>query len=78
MVIYVLKNIKTGQFVKEVRFYQGADNCGHIGIDFTDNMAKALEIKAVAYEPNQTRLAETLTSLTDAIYKAIVAYEDEH
>lgn len=77
MIVYVLKNIKTGQFVRELNFYQGSDNCGHIGIDFTDNMAKALEIKAVAYEPNHTRLAETLSSLTDAIYKAIIAYEDE-
>lgn len=70
-VVYIFKNLKTGQYVKDCWFYQGKDNCGHIALNFTDKKSEAFELKSLPFEPNQTRFAEMLTSLTDAIYKAV-------
>lgn len=66
---YTFRNLKTGEYVKS---YHMSNDGGrsHIGIDFTKNPDEALHLTSIPYEPNQTRLAELLTSLTDAIYKA--------
>lgn len=43
----------------------------HLAFNYTDNVNKALMIKAIAYEPNHTRLAETWTSLTNHVFHAL-------
>jgi hypothetical protein len=63
-------NVKTREWVQRIVF-EHAYSRNRLGVDYTPNESERLEIEPVPYEENAHKLAEVLTSMTDAVHQAI-------
>lgn len=68
---YAFLNKRTGEWLQSMTM----ENDGHrnrLGITPTDDIAKRFVLTATPYEPNQVRIAELLSSLSDDIWEDVL------
>lgn len=63
-------NVKTREWVQRVVF-EHVNGRNRLGVDYTSNESERLEIEPIPYEENAHKLAEVLSSMTDAVHQAI-------
>lgn len=68
---YAFRNARTGEWLKSFTL----ENDGHrnrCGITPTTEIDERLELSAKPYEPNQVRVEELLSSLSDDIWESVL------
>lgn len=68
---YAFRNVRTGEWLKSFTL----ENDGHrnrCGITPADDISQRLELSAKPYEPNQVRVEELLSSLSDDIWESVL------
>lgn len=68
---YAFRNLQTGEWLKAFTL----ENDGHrnrCGITPTTNINERLELSAKPYEPNQVRVEELLSSLSEHIWESVL------
>lgn len=68
---YVFRNVRTGEWLKSftIEFDGHRNRCG---VTPADDINDRLVLTAKPYEPNQVRIAELLSSLSDDIWESVL------